>query len=128
MENNLQRYVWISFLAVSALIAYIAFVALFKIGGVYDFESKMRGLGITFDMFLRLASLAIGVGLFAWLYRSDSANQFMHEAVTELSRVTWPTSKETVNATFIVVIMVLVTGMILGLVDKFWTLVIQWIL
>jgi preprotein translocase subunit SecE len=124
MENNLQRYVWISFLAVSGLIAYIAFVALFKLAGMYDVEAKVKGI----DLWIRLASLGLGLGLFIGLYRSDTANQFMHETVTELTRVTWPTNKETMNATFIVVIMVLVTGMILGLFDKFWTLVIQWIL
>jgi preprotein translocase subunit SecE len=124
MESNNQRWVYISFMAFSALIAYIVFVALFKLAGVYDFEAKVKNI----DLVIRLGALALGAILFFGLYKSDSANQFMHETVTELTRVTWPTNKETVNATFVVLIMVLITGLLLGLVDKFWTLVIQWIL
>ncbi len=124
MENSNQKWVGITFLAFSVLIAYIVFAGLFKLAGVYDFEAKVKNI----DLVIRLASVAIGALLFLILYKNDSANQFMHETVTELSRVTWPTSKETVSATWVVIIMVLVTGMILGLFDKFWTLVIQWIL
>ena len=124
MENTNQKWVTGAFLAFSMLIAYIAFVALFKLAGVYDFEAKMKNV----DLIIRLGSLGLGLLLFFGLYKNESANQFMHEVVTELSRVTWPTQKETTSATFVVVIMVLITGLLLGLLDKFWTLVIQWIL
>ena len=124
MENSNNKAVFIAFGAFSVLIGYIVFAGLFKLAGVYDFEAKIKNI----DLVIRLVSMAIGALLFLILYKNDSANQFMHETVTELTRVTWPTNKETVSATFIVVIMVLITGLILGLVDKFWTLVIQWIL
>jgi preprotein translocase subunit SecE len=124
MENNNQKWVNLTFLAASALIGYVVFAALFKLAGVYDFESQVKNV----DLVIRMSSLVLGALLFFGLYKSEAANQFMHEVVAELTRVTWPTQKETVSATFIVVIMVLVTGVLLGLVDKFWTLVIQWIL
>ena len=124
MENSNQKWVSVTFLAFSILIGYIVFAGLFKLAGVYDFEAKVKNI----DLVIRLASLAIGSLLFLILYKNESANQFMHETVTELSRVTWPTNKETISSTWVVVIMVLVTGVILGLLDKFWTLVIQWIL
>jgi len=124
MENTNQKWVNVAFLAFSVLIGYILFVALFKLAGVYDFEAKVKNI----DLVIRLVSMGLGAVLFLGLYKNESANQFMHEVVTELSRVTWPTNKETVSATFVVLIMVLITGLILGLVDKFWTLVIQWIL
>lgn len=124
MENSNQKWVSVTFLAFSALIGYIVFAGLFKLAGVYDFEAKVKNI----DLIIRLASMAIGALLFLILYKNESANQFMHETVTELSRVTWPTNKETMSSTFVVMIMVLITGLILGLVDKFWTLVIQWIL
>jgi preprotein translocase subunit SecE len=124
MENSNQKWVGVTFLAFSILIGYIVFAGLFKLAGVYDFEAKVKNI----DLVIRLVSLAIGGLLFLILYKNESANQFMHEAVTELSRVTWPTNKETISSTWVVLIMVLVTGLILGLLDKFWTLVIQWIL
>ncbi len=124
MENSSNKAVLITFGAFSVLIGYLVFAGLFKLAGVYDFEAKVKNI----DLVIRLASMGVGALLFLILYKNDSANQFMHETVTELSRVTWPTNRETISSTWIVVIMVLVTGMILGLLDKFWTLVIQWIL
>ncbi|MBC7385645.1 MAG: preprotein translocase subunit SecE [Cryobacterium sp.] len=124
MENTNQKWVNFTFLAFSVLIGYLVFAALFKLAGVYDFEAKVKNI----DLLIRMVSLGLGAVLFFGLYKNESANQFMHEVVTELSRVTWPTQKETTSATFVVVIMVLITGLLLGLLDKFWTLVIQWIL
>ena len=124
MENSNQKWVGVTFLAFSILIAYIVFAGLFKLAGVYDFEAKIKNI----DLVIRVVSLAVGGLIFLILYKSETASQFLHEAVTELSRVTWPTNKETISSTWVVLIMVLVTGLILGLLDKFWTLVIQWIL
>lgn len=113
-----------TFLAISVLIGYIVFAVLFKLAGVYDFEAKVKNI----DLVIRMVSLGLGAVLFFGLYKNESANQFMHEVVTELARVTWPTQNETTSATFVVLIMVLITGLLLGLIDKFWTQVIQWIL
>lgn len=124
MENSNQKWVNMTFLAVSVLIGYIVFAILFKLAGVYDFEAKVKNI----DLVIRMVSLGLGALLFLGLYKNESANQFMHEVVTELARVTWPTQKETTSSTFVVMIMVLFTGLLLGLIDKFWTQVIQWIL
>jgi preprotein translocase subunit SecE len=124
MENSNQKWVSVTFLAFSILIGYIVFAGLFKLAGVYDFEAKVKNI----DLVIRLVSIGVGGILFLILYKHDLANQFMHEVVTELSRVTWPTNKETLSSTWVVLIMVLITGLLLGLFDKFWTLVIQWIL
>ena len=124
MENSNQKWVNMSFLAVSVLIAYILFAGFFKLAGVYDFESKVKNV----DLIIRFGSIGIGTLLFIILYKNETVNQFMHETVTELSRVTWPTTKDTLSSTWVVLIMVLITGLLLGLMDKFWTLVIQWIL
>ncbi len=113
-----------SFIAFSALMGFLIFTALVKLTGVYDLESHVKSI----DLVVRLVSLGLTVLIFAVLNWNETANQFMHEAVAELSRVTWPTNKETTSATFVVLIMVLITGLVLGLLDKFWTLVIQWIL
>ncbi|OFZ85855.1 MAG: preprotein translocase subunit SecE [Bdellovibrionales bacterium RIFOXYD1_FULL_55_31] len=45
----------------------------------------------------------------------------MNEVMMELSRVSWPTQKETSSATMVVVIMVMISGMVLGFLDYLWT-------
>jgi preprotein translocase subunit SecE len=52
----------------------------------------------------------------------------MNEVAMELSRVSWPTQKETTAATFMVIIMVVISGMVLGFFDYLWTVLLKWIL
>ena len=66
--------------------------------------------------------------LFFILYRNEKTNQFMTEVVVELSRVTWPAQKETSWATFLVIVMVLISGMVLGFFDYLWTVLIKQII
>jgi preprotein translocase subunit SecE len=43
--------------------------------------------------------------------------QFFREVRAELKRVTWPTRKETVGSTSVVLILVMIMALFLGLVD-----------
>ena len=124
MENPYQKWVQLSYLAVSALLSFIVFSFAMKLAGVYDIESKVRN----FEIIARLSAVGIGLILFWVLYRHAKTNEFMGEVATELARVTWPTPKETASATLITIVMVLVSGMILGFLDYVWTRVVQWIL
>jgi preprotein translocase subunit SecE len=124
MENQYQKWVNLSYLALAAIVGYIVFEFAFKMVGIYDLETRVRNV----ELIVRGASLLLGGIVFFGLWRSDQTNQFMNEVMVELSRVTWPTSKETANATFIVIIMVLISGMVLGLLDYFWTLLLKWVL
>ncbi|OFZ55570.1 MAG: preprotein translocase subunit SecE [Bdellovibrionales bacterium RIFOXYC1_FULL_54_43] len=51
----------------------------------------------------------------------------MNEVMMELSRVSWPTQKETSSATMVVVIMVMISGMVLGFLDYLWTVLLKWV-
>jgi preprotein translocase SecE subunit len=121
MESQYQKWVNLSYLAVAALVAYVLFEMATHITGSYDLEAKVRNI----ELIARVASIAIGAITFAILYRHEEANQFMNEVMVELSRVTWPTPKETQNATIIVMIMVIISGLILGFFDYFWTLLLK---
>lgn len=124
MENQNQKWVNLSYLVVSILLGYIVFLVGGKVVGAYDLETRVRNI----DLILRVGSGFIGLILFIILFRNEKANQFMNEVVVELSRVTWPTQKDTSSATFIVIIMVIVSGMVLGLLDYFWVQIMKWIL
>ena len=124
MENQQQKWVTLSFVAASALLAFLVFSFGQKIAGAYDWEARFRNV----EMGLQGLSIVLGLGLFAFLYRSDAVNQFMAEVVVELSRVSWPTQKETRAATLLVVVMVLISGVFLGLLDYLWTILLKWII
>jgi len=124
MESQYQKWVNLSYLALAALVAYVIFAFGVKLAGSYDLEARVRNI----DLILQGVSIGIGAILFFVLFRSEQTNQFMNEVMVELSRVTWPTQKETTSATFVVIVMVVVSGMILGFLDYFWTSLLKWIL
>jgi preprotein translocase subunit SecE len=79
-------------------------------------------------MGLRIFSIVAGAAAFLVLFFNEQATQFVSEVVVELSRVTWPTQKETSSATVLVIIMVLISGLFLGFLDYLWTVVLKWVI
>lgn len=70
------------------------------------------------------ASVAAGV-----LTRKHAvANTFFNEVVLELSRVTWPTRKETVASAGVVVLLVAIAAALLFLIDSLWGVTIRGLL
>jgi preprotein translocase subunit SecE len=47
----------------------------------------------------------------------DKAVQFLREVKVELKKVTWPTRKQTLGSTVVVIILVMIISIFLGLVD-----------
>jgi preprotein translocase subunit SecE len=47
----------------------------------------------------------------------DKAIQFLREVKIELKKVTWPSRKQTVGSTVVVIILVIIISLFLGLVD-----------
>lgn len=121
MDTRFQKWVTVSYVAVGVLLGYIASAALNKIVGIYDLETRIRNV----YFYVQGASVALGFILFIVLLRHKQVNDYMNEVMVELSRVSWPTQKETSSATIIVIIMVLISGMILGFLDYLWTVLLK---
>jgi preprotein translocase subunit SecE len=47
----------------------------------------------------------------------ESAKQFLREVKTELKKVTWPSRKDTLSGTLVVLIAVFIIALFLGIVD-----------
>lgn len=124
MESQHQKWVNLSYLALAILFGYIIFSMAGKIVGAYDLEARVRNV----ELILRGVSVVSGAILFMVLYRNEQANQFMNEVIVELSRVTWPTQKDTSSATLVVIVMVLISGLVLGFLDYCWIHLLKWIL
>jgi preprotein translocase subunit SecE len=48
----------------------------------------------------------------------ESVKQFLREVKTELKKVTWPTRKETLSGTAVVLVAVFIIAVFLGIVDS----------
>jgi preprotein translocase subunit SecE len=69
--------------------------------------------------------IAVGAGLIAFIsavvaYRSKKIHTFVVEVCVELSKVTWPTRKETWSQTIVVIVVSIIAAVILGVFDAFW--------
>jgi preprotein translocase subunit SecE len=124
MNAENRKWVLGGFIAIAMLVGYILMQTLFKLAGIWDLEARVKSI----DLVIQIGSLLVAFGVFFFLTKHEKSNQFTTEVVTELSRVTWPTQKETTSATMIVIVMVIVTGVILGLLDYVWARLIQLVL
>jgi preprotein translocase SecE subunit len=116
MDNNQQKWVNLSFVAASLLLAYVLFVLATKFSVLLDVEGRIGSL----DKILLAGAFAIGLGFFIALTKSGKATNFMQEVVTEVSKVTWPATDETFKATIAVLIAVTIAGVVFWLVDSVW--------
>jgi len=124
MEEGREKWVMMSFIAGGLLVAYILSSSIYLASGYFDLEARFRH----FDWMVRGLSFGAGLITFIALGKMEVTNQYMHEVVAELSRVTWPTMLETRAATVMVVIMVLIAGFLLGVLDSVWTNVLDGLL
>ncbi|MBT8451640.1 MAG: preprotein translocase subunit SecE [Deltaproteobacteria bacterium] len=70
--------------------------------------------------------IAVGAGLVAFIsaviaYRSTKIHTFVLEVCVELSKVAWPTRKETWSQTVVVLIVSVIAAIILGVYDAVWS-------
>jgi preprotein translocase subunit SecE len=70
--------------------------------------------------------IAVAAGLVAFIvavitYRSKKIHTFVVEVCVELSKVTWPTRKETRSQTVVVLIVSVIAAVILGVYDAIWS-------
>ncbi len=83
------------------------------IGAFYYFSDEsllMRVLGM-------LAAVAVAVGISATTEVGRAALAFLRDARMEARKVVWPTRKETLQTTLIVLVMVVIVGIMLWLLD-----------
>ena len=85
------------------------------IGGFYYFEDQptwMRVIALLVAVGISgLIALQTAMGKAAWAFR--------REAIIEVRKVVWPTRKETVQTTMVVLVVVMIMALLLWLLDMF---------
>lgn len=72
-----------------------------------------------------LLPIAAGLLFFIYLVSSKKVRQWSQEVIVEISKVVWPSKKETTALTVFVCIFMIFTGILLGIFDYFSSQVIQ---
>ncbi len=120
MESQTQKWVTLSYIAVAALAAWVLSSLAFNLSAAWELEARFKQI----ETMIRVGSVALGFVAYFAMSRNETSNKFTTEVVEELSRVTWPTVDDTTKATIVVLIMVLISGGILGLFDALWTAIL----
>lgn len=116
-----KKGVFSCFLIISML-GWIVLSKLFNaVAAYFDFFAY----GNYVEIVVRLVPVVCGVGLFVGLYQNQKSNTYMSEVITELKKVTWPTSKDIYAATIAVIIAVLISSVVLFFLDSMWSFLIQ---
>lgn len=108
---GLNRYVHFGFFAAGFILTYM----LIKVVG-----SLWGRFWASNDLVVLVISVALAGGATAYAWRHPKVNMLAKEIATELSKVTWPTRKETSAFTVTVIVTTAIAATILGLFDMFW--------
>ena len=71
------------------------------------------------------AKATAGGGAGGW-YQTSA--QFLREVVSELKRVTWPSRRQTISSTGVVLVLVILVAAYLGLVDYLLSGFVRWVI
>jgi len=75
-----------------------------------------------------LGAIGFSIGVFSKTPQGQEAIGFINNAVTEAKKVVWPTRRETIQMTLIVIICVVIMAIFLGLVDSGFAYIINLLL
>ena len=109
---GLNRYVHIGFFAAGFVLTYV----LIKIvGSIWTLWWPSS------DLLVAAIAVAIAAVVTGYAWRHPRINTLAKEIATELSKVTWPTRKETSAFTVTVMVTTTIAALILWLFDMFWS-------
>ncbi len=114
MENNNGKVVTVSFMVAGVLVGYIVAFILNTIGATASGDVARL---VNRDVVRHGVPILIGVLAFLSLQFRKGVVDWADEVVTELKKVVWPSRKDTTNMTIVVCIMILISGVVLGLFD-----------
>lgn len=116
---SVARYVNLSFVAIG-LVLYVVLGELFSVLiELFGSSANFAILGSNFRL-AQLTAMIASIGIAIWLRRNERVHEYAMEVGQELSKVTWPTWKDTKRATIVVIITTLIIASILGLLDLVW--------
>lgn len=108
---GLERWVQLGYVATALLLVWLYQNVITAVW--YNFADPNESLAT-------LGAVVLGFITTGVLYRHEALNQLSHEVAEELSKVTWPTRRETNSHTVVVIITSLIAAMFLAFFDTVW--------
>jgi preprotein translocase subunit SecE len=111
---GLERWVQLAFMAAAILFVWVYDHLITAIW--YAFADPSEAIATA-------GAVVAGLVTAVLLYGHKGAYSLVHGVTEELSKVTWPTRKETSSSTMVVVVTSIIAGLVLFLFDSVWSAV-----
>lgn len=113
-----RKYVHLVFMVGALILSWIAiqFVSL-----IWSYGMVQNLVGRPHGLYSRVLGIVLGVGFVGSYWLKSATFDKVGTIVNELSRVTWPTKQETQSATYVVIITVFISAVIMGVFDWWWS-------
>jgi preprotein translocase subunit SecE len=72
------------------------------------------------ELYVGLASVAVASVATYIAWKNEEVFTLANEVTTELRKVTWPTRRETLNSTIVVIMTTIISSLLLGFFDAVW--------
>lgn len=121
MDSENRKFTVLSFLSLSAIVAYVLYLILTEFADIFRFGgSNVMGTGLAWPVFG--GSLSGILGLVAFIIMMNKAQwvDFTDDIFAELKKTTWPNFKETSASTVVVSIMTLIAALMFLVMDLIW--------
>lgn len=113
MGNENGKILTLSFVVASIIIGFVVSMLLQTFSASFSVVAR----AMANDLVRHGIPVIVALIVFAALYFNKNVMVFGEEVVTELRKVVWPSRKDTVGMTIVVCVMLIISGMVLGLFD-----------
>lgn len=124
MDQTNKKIITISFLIAGALLAFIVSNLIQLLEASVSFFARLA----TNDLFTHGLPVALGIAFFLFLQLNPKTVAWAEEVVSEIRKMVWRSGKDTVAVTIAVCVMVLISGIILGILDFLSSKVINYLI
>ena len=123
MESSNQKYITLCFVGVGIVGAYMMSVILDTLSQTWIVFARLtQG-----DVIVHGLPVAVGIILFFSLQFNPRMVTWADEVILEVQKVVWPSHKETMAMTFVVTIMIIISGILLGAFDLISNYVVNYV-
>lgn len=125
MEKTNDKIITVSFLSGAILLGIVVNVLMETMAAV---ATGPFGRVVSHDLVRHGVPFLAGLFLFFALQFNKRVKHWADEVVTEISRVVWPSRRDTTAMTVVVCVMLIISGVTLGLLDVVSGSLIDWLL
>ena len=124
MEKTVNKIMMVSFVAGAFLCGYVVNVMVALLSNSWGTFARLTDA----PSVRHGAPIVVAALFFIYVSFSKKVRTWAHEVIMEVSKVVWPSRKETTAMTIVVCFFMIMTGIILGIFDMISSQVIQFII